>query len=181
MKKLLIFVLTGIFPFTLSLSQNVFVYVRYNPESGNSSAVVSKIEQIRYNTKGRCVVFLSMASHPMIAENDGKWNEIRSHILTTQVSSDYYADEENAILNNCFQTAFEDRMSDDLHIKGNDNSWECNFILSEYMYNSESEKLCLMLMSNELFKRMHCSFYVYNEKGEINELGNPNNKMFKIK
>jgi hypothetical protein len=162
-------------------AQNHFVYVRYSPKDGNVSAVISAIEELKNQSDGQVVVFISKASTPIVATKEKEWFDAREALLSMQVEFDYYPQEEATLLNTYFMQYFMESVSSSLHIRGeNDNEWTTTFIVSENMLQSdEFEYLAESIYVSELLQRMDVDIFTYN--GYDNRLSSvdiPENKLF---
>ncbi len=179
MKKLLLGILSIICILSVQ-AQNHFVYVRYNPQHGNASAIVQVIDQIETNEKGKVVVFCSRESNPIIARERSEWEELRSHILVMQTAYGYYHEDECSKLNALYTEIFNETVEKQLRIIGsNDASWMCTFILSEsIMKSEESEALIENIVVNELPARMDIKLMIYNEKTRLTSVQLPKNGIF---
>ena len=163
-------------------AQNQFVYIRYNPGQGNSSAIVGTVDKLMAKSSGKVVVFVSNAASPIIATNNSEWEEARSELLRTQSAYEYYAEEESTFLNQYYTTLFAESVDQKLQIKGEeDKSWICTFIISEEILHSEEfEALAENISINELAKRMSVDVLTYSNSSRLSPAEIAANTMFKF-
>ncbi|MBQ9427895.1 MAG: hypothetical protein IJU36_09775 [Paludibacteraceae bacterium] len=163
-------------------AQNQFVYIRYNPGQGNSSAIVGTVDKLMAKSSGKVVVFVSNAASPIIAANSSEWEEVRSELLRMQSAYEYYAEDESAILNQYYTTLFAESVDKKLHIKGKDDeSWVCTFIISEEsLHSDEFEALAENISVNELAKRMSVDVLIYSDSPRLSPAEIAANTMFKF-
>lgn len=163
-------------------AQNQFVYIRYNPGQGNSSAIVGTVDKLMEMSSGKVVVFVSKAASPIIASNSSEWWEVRGELLRMQSAYEYYAEDESAILNQYYTTLFAESVDKKLHIKGKDDkSWICTFIISEEILHSEEfEALAENISINELAKRMSVDVLTYSNSSRLSPAEIAANTMFKF-
>ena len=162
-------------------AQNQFVYIRYNPKHGKSTAIVETVDKLMQKSSGKVVVFVSKSANPIIATNRSEWADVRGELLTMQSAFEYYAEDESALLNQYYTNLFSESVDDKLRIKGiNDKAWICTFIISQEMLQSdEFEALAENISVNELAMRMSVDVLTYNESSRLLPAEIATNTMFK--
>lgn len=172
------FVLLSIllFAFNCVLSQDNFVYLRFNPQEGSASDVVEFVEKMHNasnNDESLLIIYVSNDNRPYKVTDWEYWtSEVRGKLLGQQVPADFYEKYELLQLSDLFTEIFSESVNGNIDIVGRyDKKLTCNFVVSEYMIKNEEDFFEKLIYINQLSDRgVLLRFFVYSGDYGIKEV-----------